>query len=192
VIPPCDVLAIAGDIFPSAALDEAPGFLDRFREWLDSVPARCVLAVWGNGDSSTNLQVAFGGLRLRILHNDSTSEAGLTWFGVGCTPASGGADDAMAYRALSSLEGVDVVIAHVPPFGLCDRTADANHVGSRALLSSLSRIRPRLTVCGHVHESGGTVIAPWGGIVVNAAYLDRNFRPARGVRVFELAILPGT
>ncbi|KAL8300203.1 hypothetical protein RB597_010016 [Gaeumannomyces tritici] len=56
----------------------------------------------------------------------------------------------------------DVVITHGPPRGHCDEAADRRRsAGCEALRRALWRIRPRLAVCGHVHEGGGAEIVRW-------------------------------
>ena len=55
------------------------------------------------------------------------------------------------------LDGVDVLVAHAPIFGLRDRNADGERCGSkpmRALLKA-SSYSPRWYLHGHIHESAG-------------------------------------
>ena len=49
--------------------------------------------------------------------------------------------------------GLDILITHGPP----KTHLDANRIGCLALLEELWRTRPRLHVCGHVHQPGGWV-----------------------------------
>jgi Icc-related predicted phosphoesterase len=67
-----------------------------------------------------------------------------------------------AQRALAavfppSLErGIDIFLSHAPPAETTlDRTHQGEHVGSRTVRQWLARIRPRLFVCGHIHEAWG-------------------------------------
>ena len=48
----------------------------------------------------------------------------------------------------------DVVVTHTPPWGHCDNNYGEN-IGCETLRRALWRVRPRLTVCGHVHSSRG-------------------------------------
>lgn len=51
---------------------------------------------------------------------------------------------------------VDVFVSHAPPERCrLDRTARGEHVGSRAVREAMERLRPRLFVCGHIHEAWG-------------------------------------
>ncbi len=49
----------------------------------------------------------------------------------------------------------DVLVTHEPPLGTLDLTMVRTRAGSRRVLELLTRYRPRLLVCGHVHESPG-------------------------------------
>ena len=48
-----------------------------------------------------------------------------------------------------------VLVLHSPPQGHCDASGDGDHFGSPALLRAIEEKRPRLAVCGHIHESWG-------------------------------------
>ena len=64
----------------------------------------------------------------------------------------------------------DIFISHGPPFGYGDRTR-GKHVGCVDLSTRLLEIKPRLTVCGHIHTDQGIFAAPWGTLV-NACVID--------------------
>lgn len=69
--------------------------------------------------------------------------------------------DEQAQGKLSRLFGhapppPDVFLCHAPPFGTrIDRLKRGVPVGSRALSEWIARLRPRLFVCGHIHEAFG-------------------------------------
>ena len=48
-----------------------------------------------------------------------------------------------------------VLVLHSPPQGHCDSNGSGDHFGSPALLRAIEEKRPRLAVCGHIHESWG-------------------------------------
>ncbi|KAH8422764.1 metallophosphatase domain-containing protein [Aspergillus melleus] len=54
----------------------------------------------------------------------------------------------------------DLVVTHTPPHSHCDSRA-VGAVGCKALRQALSRVRPLLAVCGHVHESLGFERVRW-------------------------------
>jgi Icc-related predicted phosphoesterase len=48
-----------------------------------------------------------------------------------------------------------VLILHSPPRGVADRTSQGASVGSTAIRAAIEAKRPRLAVCGHIHDSWG-------------------------------------
>ncbi|CAL5867423.1 uncharacterized protein PFLUO_LOCUS1642 [Penicillium psychrofluorescens] len=56
----------------------------------------------------------------------------------------------------------DIVVTHTPPRSHCDAKPTGRHVGCDALRQRLSRIRPPLVICGHVHEGRGYERVRWG------------------------------
>jgi len=68
----------------------------------------------------------------------------------------------------------DVLITHSPPFGILD-VVNGEHVGCRDLARELKRIRPRLHIFGHIHQSYGRIDRD-GTIYVNAALRDEEYK----------------
>ena len=71
---------------------------------------------------------------------------------------------------------LDVLVSHTPPADTTlDRTVSGTHVGSRAVAEVIAGRRPRLFVCGHIHEGYGFEVVRFGSddceptLVVNAA-----------------------
>lgn len=55
----------------------------------------------------------------------------------------------------------DIVVTHTPPRMHCDRTDETRPAGCEALRQSLWRVRPKLAVCGHVHDGRGSERVVW-------------------------------
>ncbi|OCK96002.1 Metallo-dependent phosphatase, partial [Cenococcum geophilum 1.58] len=55
----------------------------------------------------------------------------------------------------------DVVITHTPPKNHRDATGRGHSTGCEALRRALWRVRPRLAVCGHIHEGRGAERVRW-------------------------------
>ena len=55
----------------------------------------------------------------------------------------------------------DILVTHTPPRGHCDATGTSARAGCDALRQTLWRIRPRLAVCGHIHEARGAERLAW-------------------------------
>ena len=61
-------------------------------------------------------------------------------------------DDVWAQRIPAD---IDLLLCHGPPYAHLDRNDYGGHTGCPHLLKELRRARPRLVVCGHIHEQGG-------------------------------------
>lgn len=55
----------------------------------------------------------------------------------------------------------DIIVTHTPPRSHCDQKPNGSFVGCDALRQALSRVRPPLAVCGHVHEGRGYERVRW-------------------------------
>lgn len=53
-------------------------------------------------------------------------------------------------------QGSDVFVTHTPPLGYADRQSDGSHEGSQAILFALYHDKPKLCLCGHIHNSWNT------------------------------------
>lgn len=71
----------------------------------------------------------------------------------------------------------DVLLCHCPPYGVLDRTASGEHVGSVAIRERVER-HVGFLVCGHIHESPG-VERVAGTLVLNAGGLGRPYGKAQ-------------
>lgn len=50
----------------------------------------------------------------------------------------------------------DIVVTHTPPYGYCDAS-----LGCKVLRKVISEVRPRLHICGHVHQARGAERVRW-------------------------------
>lgn len=55
----------------------------------------------------------------------------------------------------------DIIVTHTPPRSHCDQKSNGMFVGCDALRRALSRARPPLAICGHVHEGRGYERVRW-------------------------------
>lgn len=66
-------------------------------------------------------------------------------------------------EALGRFGVVDILLTHVPPYGVLDRVDSASippawiglHAGSRTVLEYIRKEQPRYVFCGHIHEGEG-------------------------------------
>lgn len=48
-----------------------------------------------------------------------------------------------------------VLVSHSPPKGVVDVSSSGRSLGSTSLRSAITRLKPKLVVCGHIHASAG-------------------------------------
>jgi Icc-related predicted phosphoesterase len=116
----------------------------------------------GNNETEDALREAAAGWEsATVLHGGGATIGGVEFFGLGAgvpvTPWewSFDLDDEAAAAMLAGCPEGAVLVLHSPPKGHCDETGGGEHFGSPALLEAIEAKRPRLAVCGHIHESWG-------------------------------------
>jgi Icc-related predicted phosphoesterase len=150
-----DVVIGAGDF---ASIHE--GLSDAI-DALAGIETPTVLVPGNNETEDALRQAASGWPAATVLHGELASIDGLEFFGLGAgvpiTPWDWSfdlSDDQAAERLAACPEGA-VLVVHSPPYGHVDQSSAGDHLGSRAILETIEAKRPRLAVCGHIHESWG-------------------------------------
>jgi uncharacterized protein len=122
------------------------------------------ILVPGNNETETALREATSSWSAAtVLHGGGMTIDGIEFYGLGAgipvTPWdwSFDLDDDAASEMLAACPEAAVLILHSPPRGHCDSNGSGNHFGSPALLQAIEDKQPRLSVCGHIHESWGCV-----------------------------------
>lgn len=199
----CDVLLLAGDICP-----DFPGFgrrghgIDRtgtrqsnwlegaFDMWLRELFARGVKVVgtWGNHDFIQRVNPC---VTIPMLVDDETEVRGIRVWGTPWVPnlpfwAWHASKRMLETRADTIPEGLDILMTHGPPFGAGDHVLGAGHVGDSPLRAAIKRAKPKVVICGHVHEGRGTHEVD-GIPVYNVAAVDECYEPYPNpfVRLYE-------
>lgn len=213
-IPPCDLLIIAGDVCPDRfgpflamhAPEQQKAWFERHvRQWLADVPATHKLMTWGNHDwcgqacsfrrdspgeaSSTDLQILVDeGVTLPI--DDGQVFVWMTpWSNQFMRWAFMKPPRELADMYAQIPEGIDILVSHQPPYGYGDRYLEVDsgkieHLGSRELLAAIDRVRPRLVICGHIHDGYGRT--EYDGIpIYNVTLVDEQYRLVHAPTVID-------
>jgi uncharacterized protein len=150
-----DVVIGAGDF---ASIHEG---LNETIDALAAIEAPTIIVPGNNETEGALREAAAGWSAATVLHGEGTSVDGVEFFGLGAgvpeTPWdwSFDLDDDAATEKLAACPPGAVLILHSPPQGHCDSNGHGDHFGSPALLEAIEEKQPRLSVCGHIHESWG-------------------------------------
>lgn len=79
----------------------------------------------------------------------------------------------------------DLLITHGPVYGFLDLVISEQHVGCQDLLRRVLVIKPKVHICGHIHESYGSIKRS-GIRFINACILNEIYEPANKPVVFDL------
>lgn len=116
----------------------------------------------GNNETEAALREACDGWESSIvLHGESTAIDGVEFFGLGAgvpvTPWDWSFDltEEEAAEKLAACPKGCVLAVHSPPWGHVDTSGAGEHLGSMAVLDAIVAKKPRLALCGHIHESWG-------------------------------------
>jgi Icc-related predicted phosphoesterase len=122
---------------------------------------RPTVLVPGNNETGDALREAAASWpAATVLHGEGIEIDGVSFYGLGAgvpiTPWdwSFDLDEERAAAMLARLPDDAFLVVHSPPRGHVD-TADGEHLGSEAVLEAIERARPRIAVCGHIHDCWG-------------------------------------
>jgi uncharacterized protein len=130
-------------------------------EVLRAIEVPAVL-VPGNNETEDALREACANWKQAVvLHGEGTEIDGVAFFGLGAgvpvTPWDWSFDltEEAAAQLLEACPEGCVLAVHSPPRGHVDVSSTGRHLGSEAVLRAIESRRPRLALCGHIHESWG-------------------------------------
>jgi hypothetical protein len=181
---------------------QARWFDAKVRPWIDAALATHKIATWGNHDwcgqacdFSRDAPTAAATTKLQILVDEATdvpvsapAGAVVPPISVWATPWSNQFMDWAFMKEPARLAnvydeipvGIDILVSHQPPYGYGDQSPDhasgrMRHLGSRQLLAAIERVRPKLVICGHIHEGYGRY--DHGGVrIYNVSVVDERYR----------------
>jgi Icc-related predicted phosphoesterase len=146
-----DLVVICGDITQFGSGEIATNFLNQ-------IPVKTI-AVPGNIDTFDVDQGITASHALN-LHMKRVIILGISFVGIGRELPSllSGINitDGLVKKPLNKiLDDTSVLVTHVPPYKLQDRIFIGSHGGSKELRHLIDVCKPRLVLCGHIHEDPG-------------------------------------
>lgn len=213
-IPACDLLIVAGDLCPdrfgpSYAREhpelQAKWIRDVIFPWLEAMPADRAILTWGNHDwcgmsppDAESLSAHAPDDVFIVVDAMVSVPDGRSTVWAWASPWSNQfmqwafmkrpQDLADVYADIPT--GTDILISHQPPFGFGDRFVDVitgkiEHLGSKELLHAIERVRPRVVVCGHIHDGHGRYIHA-GVPIYNVSVVNDRYRHVYQPTIIEL------
>lgn len=192
-LPKGDVLLHAGDISYRSNRDEVMDFLD----WFGNLPFAHKIFIAGNHDfflERTKAAVIKSLLPAGVhyLIDEAICLNGIKIWGSPYTPwfyhwAFNKKRGAPLARHWSQIPAdTDVLLTHGPAFGILDMVVNEQLAGDKELLNRIAEVKPKVHVCGHIHESYG-VVKRQGIKFINACLLNEAYELVNKPVVFELS-----
>lgn len=143
--------------------------------WLSAIEKPAIL-VPGNAESEKELTDAcIEWPSAKVLHGKEIELQGIKFFGLGggipVTPFGSWSWDFSEEQAevlLKDFPDHGVLISHSPPNGILDVSSSGKHLGSLSVRKVIEEKKPKLVVCGHIHESNGRMEKLADTIIINA------------------------
>lgn len=79
----------------------------------------------------------------------------------------------------------DILITHGPAYGFLDSISNEQHVGCQDLLRKVLLVKPKIHVCGHIHESYGSINRSETQFI-NASQVDEVYQVVNKPLVYSL------
>lgn len=192
IIPSGDILIHAGDISMKGEKDEVADFL----KWFDNQDFEHKILIAGNHDfffereSDEHIQELLP-KNVVYLKDSLTTINGLKIWGSPITPwffnwafNRHRGDQIKRHWDLIPTD-TDILITHGPIFRILDTNSEDQHVGCKDLYNKVQEIKPKVHICGHIHESYGTVDKS-GIKFINASVLNAKYELTNNPIEFEL------
>jgi hypothetical protein len=137
-----DLVIICGDI-----TQFGPGELAK--NYLDQIPI-ATLAITGNIDTF-DVGKGIDESKAERIELKKVVKKGISFVGINGT-------DIKQYKILDEKKLLDkksVLVSHIPPYGAQDKIFIGLHGGNKELREIVDKYKPRLVLCGHIHEDPG-------------------------------------
>lgn len=190
-LPKGDMLIHAGDISSTGTEDQIMNFM----EWFKDQEFQYKIFISGNHDflferkPKTARQIIPESII--YLEESSINIEGLKIYGTPVTPyflnwafnRQPGKDIEKHVNRIPN--DVDILISHGPPHGFLDVNSAGQHCGCPSLLAKVKTAKPKLMICGHIHEGYGQ--AQNGETqIINASLLDDAYKYVNAPVVIDI------
>lgn len=203
-VPSCDLLLVGGDVCPDFAPGTSYGssmqeqwLHSKWLNWLDEQSIGHTFATFGNHDFTRKKESP---TQFKVDEFVEYTKIGMDrslkiWFSPWSNTFGGWAwmadPDKLKVNYDLIPENVDIIVSHQPPYGFGDEVDgqysfgdEDRHVGSKELLKTLDRVKPKVVICGHIHSGHGTYTytRPDGGAttIYNVSLVNEQYQ-----RVYE-------
>ena len=191
-LPKGDVLLHAGDISFKGRKSEVIDFL----QWFSALPFRHKIFIAGNHDfyfekeSPAEVQKLIPE-NVVYLNDREVEVEGIRIWGSPITPwfhnwafnRKRGAQIRMHWSKIPAK--TDIIMTHGPVYGVLDQTKDETHTGCVDLLQTVETVKPKIHLCGHIHEGYGNVKRK-GVTFINASMVNEAYELLNAPIVFTL------
>lgn len=205
-IEPCDLFLISGDVCPirhenQKVHDHDPHaqrdwILGEYTDWLESVPAKQIVWIAGNHDFGAELAGMRRTLRrespkhIHYLADEAIELFGQVIYGSPWSPnlsdwAFYGTDKTFKYVSQGISYDTDILMLHSPPRGCFLDGGHPEWASPFVMEDIIRRIKPKLVLCGHLHEGYGDHEI-LGTRFINAAYYKDDYETIQPPVVVEL------
>ncbi len=161
-VPECDILIHAGDATTRGTPEEIMSFLD----WMAAQKSKYKVFVPGNHDRDIEKNPEFykekaQGRGISLLIDELIELDGLKVYGSPITPyfcnwafnRFPGSEIQAHWDKIPS--GMDIIVTHGPAYQILDLNMLNQNCGCDQLLSKLLEVKPKVHICGHLHENYG-------------------------------------
>ena len=191
-----DVLIIAGDITNNGTFNEVIKFNSDLELIRKTIGYKHVIFIEGNHDFYGEKYDYYAMKALipsvdYFLRDSGIEINGIKFYGSPYTPFyynwAFNAHRGLAIKTKWDLipNGTDVLITHGPPAGIGDIVPNGDAVGCKDLLEAILRVKPKVHICGHIHNGYG--VRRFHDITfINASSCDERYSPVNAPIEFDL------
>ncbi|MFT3946080.1 MAG: metallophosphatase domain-containing protein [Agriterribacter sp.] len=79
----------------------------------------------------------------------------------------------------------DILVTHGPVFRILDKTQNGQYTGCRDLFNKVNEIKPKVHICGHIHESYG-IVEKYRVTFINASVVNASYEIVNKPVIFEI------